>query len=123
VTGPRVLGVRVAEPNFRHRCCAEFSRAEFSRSLPVRSALPLRLGHHVEIRAGLLYIVGQVRSNGNKRYGYVSIIFSLYDKSGAKVGTALAGISGLNAKGLWRFRAVVAEKDAANFELQSLSGL
>jgi hypothetical protein len=71
----------------------------------------------------LLYIVGQVRNNGNKRYRYVSIIFSLYDKSGAKVGIALAGISGLNAKGLWRFWAVVAEKDAANFELQSLSGL
>lgn|ERR1019366_8487518 len=77
---------------------------------------------HIDLTDGVIAIVGKVRNNSDKTYRYVSIRFSLYDKSGAQVGTALAGISGLNALGTWKFRAVVAEKDAANFELQKLSG-
>jgi hypothetical protein len=88
---------------------------------PEQASLEM-LSSKSEYRDGVTAIVGQVRNNTGKTYRYVSINFSLYDKSGAQVGTALAGISGLNAYGTWKFRAFVTEKDAYRFDLQSLSG-
>ena len=61
---------------------------------------------------GLLYIVGSVRNQSAKQYRYVQVQFTLYDKDGAQVGSALANVTNLEANGLWKFKAIVLEDSA-----------
>lgn len=68
------------------------------------------------------YIVGKIRNNDDKEYKYVQVSFNLYDKEGNQVGTAMANTTNLEAKGTWKFRALVIEKDTVRFELKDITG-
>jgi len=55
---------------------------------------------------GFITINGEIKNNTNKTYSYVQVTFTLYDASGAQVGTALANINNFEANGTWRFEAI-----------------
>ena len=71
---------------------------------------------------GLRYIVGSVRNQSAKRYRYVQVQFTLYDKDGAQVGSALANVNNLEANGLWKFKAIVLEDSAMEAKFAELTG-
>jgi hypothetical protein len=68
------------------------------------------------------HITGTVRNNSGRAYRYAQITFTLYDASGAQVGTALANIANLEVGGRWKFRAGVLQPDARSCRLDKLSG-
>lgn len=55
------------------------------------------------------YIVGIVKNNANKTYGYAQVSFNLYDEHGNQVGSTLANINNLEPYGTWKFKAIVTE--------------
>ncbi len=67
-------------------------------------------------------ITGIVENRRGKDLRYVEITFSLYDDSGAQVGTAFANVTGLDAGGRWKFRAIILRTDATKFKVFELSG-
>ncbi len=67
-------------------------------------------------------IVGTVVNHSQKAYRYASVEFSLYDKSGAQVGTALANIGGLDPGGRWNFEALVLQKGDLTAKLKGVTG-
>jgi len=71
---------------------------------------------------GLRYIVGSVRNQSAKQYKYVQVQFTLYDKDGAQVGSALANVTNLEANGLWKFKAIVLEDSAMKAKFAELTG-
>ena len=71
---------------------------------------------------GLRYIVGSVRNMSAKQYRYVQVQFTLYDKDGAQVGSALANVNNLEAHGLWKFKAIVLEDSAMKAKFAELTG-
>lgn len=68
------------------------------------------------------YITGQVKNNSAKEYTYVEIRFTLYDKSGAEIGTAVDDISNLEAGGIWNYKALVTEAEATEYMFKELTG-
>jgi hypothetical protein len=60
-------------------------------------------GIRVERKSYNLYFVGIIRNNTDRRYDYVRITFSLYDKDGNKMGYTSASIHGLNPGESWKF--------------------
>lgn len=66
-------------------------------------------------------IVGKVKNNSSQKYSYTQITFNLYDKEGAQIGTALANISGLEAGGVWKFKALVFDKDFSSAKLNAIT--
>ena len=67
-------------------------------------------------------ITGTVLNRRAKNLRYVQVTFGLYDASGAKVGTALANVAGLEAGERWNFRAVTFGKDFTSFKVAELVG-
>ncbi len=67
-------------------------------------------------------ITGIVENRRGKNLRYVEITFNLYDDSGAQVGTAFANVTGLEAGGRWKFKAIVLRTDAKKYKLTELSG-
>ena len=50
------------------------------------------------------YAVGVLKNNSDK--SYVQVVFPVYDKSGNKVGSAMANINDLKANSTWKFKAL-----------------
>lgn len=69
------------------------------------------------------YLYGAVRNNSAETLPYAQITFDLYDKSGARVGTAMANIENLGATQEWKFNAPVLEDTASSASLGTLSAL
>lgn len=67
-------------------------------------------------------ITGTVINRRNRKLRYAQITFSLYDESGAQVGTALANINGLEPDGRWKFKATAFGTDFARYKFSELSG-
>jgi hypothetical protein len=67
--------------------------------------------HYVDGGYGFGYIVGTIRNNTSRKYRYVQISFSLYDKSGNKIGTTFDVIDELGPGETWRFKAPVINGD------------
>jgi len=67
------------------------------------------------------YISGTVKNNTNKTYGYAQISFSLHDEDGAQVGSAMANINNLEARGTWKFKAIVLTKTATKAKFKGIS--
>lgn len=59
------------------------------------------------------YVTGILKNNTDKEKSYVQIVFSVNDKDGNKVGSALANVNNLEAGKTWKFKAVYigTEKD------------
>ena len=66
------------------------------------------------------YIVGVVQNNTEDSFTYAEIRFFLYDKNNNQIGTALANIAGLEAKGKWKFKALVYEKECKYFKFDDI---
>lgn len=62
----------------------------------------------IEYTKGLGYYVtisGALKNISNTKLTYVSITFTLYDKDGYNVGTAMANMNYLDAGGIWKYEA------------------
>ena len=68
------------------------------------------------------YIVGTVKNNSSKQYGYAQIEFNLYDASGAQVGSAMANINNLEPNGTWKFKALAFEDDFKTYKIKDVTG-
>lgn len=75
---------------------------------------------------GMSYTIeGTIKNNTDKQYSYVQVTFNLYDSDGAQIGTALANINNLEAKGIWKFKALGSlgnGKSVANYKLMEITG-
>lgn len=70
---------------------------------------------------GNRHIVGTVKNNTDKEYKYAQISFSLYDSSGAQIGTAWANISNLEAGGIWKFEAIILKESADTVKFKGIT--
>ena len=66
-------------------------------------------------------ITGTVVNGSDTDYEYAQIEFGLYDDSGAKVGSAIDNISGLESGQRWRYEAIGTGEGTARWELESMS--
>jgi len=66
-------------------------------------------------------LVGTIRNPSPKQYTYAVIEFSLYDKTGGQVGTAIANISNLEGNGIWNFEALVLEEKATEAKFKGIT--
>lgn len=80
------------------------------------------LDHKVESDEYTRYVVGTVKNNTKKEYGYVQVEINLYDKDGAQVGSTLANANNLEAGGTWKFKAFVLEENAASYKIKDVTG-
>ncbi len=78
--------------------------------------------HRTERDEYMGYIVGTIRNNTAKRYNYVGVTISLYDASGAQIGSTLDNVSGLDPHGSWKFKAMVAEEGVARYKIAEVTG-
>ena len=67
-------------------------------------------------------IEGRVRNNTQKAYRYAQVTFTLYNAADELVGTALATAGGLEPGDIWRFEAMVLQRDWERFELDKIAG-
>jgi hypothetical protein len=67
-------------------------------------------------------ITGSIRNNSARPYRYVQISFKLYDGTGAQVGSTSANLSDFEGRGVWKFKAVVFEREARTCRVKDLSG-
>lgn len=70
------------------------------------------------------YIEGKVQNNKDRDYDYVQITFNTYDKEGNMIGTCVDNNSGLNANGVWKFKAICDNgvNDIEKYELKEITG-
>jgi hypothetical protein len=71
--------------------------------------------------SSLVYAVGTIRNPADRQRFGVRIELDLLDASGTKIGTAKDYQGVLEAKGQWRFKALVLESHAASAILGSIS--
>lgn len=71
---------------------------------------------------GARYLVGTVRNNTDKSYGYVQITFALLDADGAQVGSTFTNVNDLQPHTDWRFRAGVLEGAARKAKVTEITG-
>lgn len=75
------------------------------------------------VENGVRYITGTIKNNTSKKYAYVQVDISLYDESGAQVGSTFANINNLEPDGTWKFKAVVLDdKTASKYKVTNISG-
>ena len=68
------------------------------------------------------YITGSIRNNSARQYKYVQISFKLYDGTGVQVGSTSTNLSDFEGHGVWKFKAVVFEREARTCRVKDLSG-
>jgi len=71
---------------------------------------------------GMKYIVGQVKNNGGKTFGYVQVTINLYDSSGAQVGSTMDNVNNLEPGGIWKFKAMWLKEDATTYKIKEITG-
>lgn len=69
---------------------------------------------------GGVEITGLIHNNCNVELRRVSVRFSVFDKNGAKIGTARDYVDSIDADGDWKYRAVATEKDGDKFRLDDI---
>lgn len=67
-------------------------------------------------------ITGRVRNNRPKAYKYAQITFTVYNKAGDQIGSALANISGLEPGATWAFKAVCLSAGGSSYKLAEITG-
>lgn len=77
---------------------------------------------HLEINGYGTYVVGQIRNNADRTYNIVRINITLYDSSGAQVGSAHAFRKNLDPNGVWNFIASSTAKHAIYYKIAEISG-
>ncbi len=67
-------------------------------------------------------ITGVIINKRPSTLKYAQVQFTLLDKSGAQVGTALANINNLESGGRWKFKAISFERNFDTYKIAELSG-
>ncbi len=67
-------------------------------------------------------IIGTLKNCGKKRYSYVSIEFSLYDRKGNLVGSTLDNVTNLDPGETWKFSANIIDDDCYKFAVSKING-
>ncbi len=68
------------------------------------------------------YITGRVTNNTARQLGLAMVSFNIYDDSGAQIGTTRDLVNNLDGHGVWRFKALVAQKNFRSAKLVELKG-
>ena len=70
------------------------------------------------------YIEGTITNKTNHKMSYVQVVFNLYDKDGAQIGTAMDNINNLEANGKWKFKAMSFDFSgkATSYKLSEITG-
>jgi len=89
------------------------AKAEQPTPSPQKPALEL-IEAKVDSDSYMRYIIGTVKNNSARQYGYVQVEINLYDDAGTQVGSTLANTNNLESSGTWRFKAPVIEENAVN---------
>ncbi len=84
---------------------------EANRRLHAEDYLVLTATPQVVRDNGLVYIVGTLQNTASFTISYVQITFSLFDKSGAQVGSAMDNINNLGPGTVWKFKALIFDPD------------
>lgn len=73
------------------------------------------------MKFGSQMICGEIKNNTQNSYDYVQIVISLYDDSGAQIGSTIANILNLAPQSIWKFKAPVFQKDFANATITGIT--
>ncbi|ARB07092.1 hypothetical protein Semix9P1_phi49 [Clostridioides phage phiSemix9P1] len=70
------------------------------------------------------YIKGVIKNNSGEDVSYAQVTFTLFDKDGNQLGTAMDNISDLKKDGTWKFKAMGMNTDGeiASYELSEITG-
>lgn len=70
------------------------------------------------------YIKGVIKNNSGHDISYAQVTFTLYDKDGNQLGTAMDNINDLKKDGTWKFKAMGMNTDGeiASYELSEITG-
>lgn len=78
---------------------------------------------HEPERYGGGYIVGRVRNNTSRSYGYVQVQINILDSSGnTVVGSTLDNMNNLGPGEIWRFRAPVLTEGRFRYRIEDVTG-
>lgn len=66
-------------------------------------------------------ITGKIRNNTSKSYSYAEVTFTLYDREGNQVGTAMANINNLEPSATWKYEAI-GMGNVARFKVSEITG-
>lgn len=66
-------------------------------------------------------ITGTAKNTTDTDYSYASLTFGLYDDSDAKLGTALANVSGLQAGQRWKFDALGTDTETTTYVIEAVT--
>ena len=82
--------------------------------------------HYVSDESNMfaMYIEGKIKNNRDRNFSYVQVTFTAYDAEGNTIGTCLDNQSGLNANGIWKFKAICSESADSidHYDLKEISG-
>ncbi|RKD22417.1 hypothetical protein SAMN02745883_00735 [Caminicella sporogenes DSM 14501] len=68
------------------------------------------------------YVVGTIKNNTDRKYGYVQVEINIYDKDGAQIGSTMDNINNLAPGATWKFKAPILEDEAASYQIIDISG-
>lgn len=71
---------------------------------------------------GAQYAEGTITNKTTKQYSYLQVEINEYDASGAQVGSTLANVNNLEAKGTWKFKASVTDQNVKSVKLKDVTG-
>lgn len=95
-----------------------------SASEPVEQQKPALelIEHSSEASQYSRYVIGTVKNNSSKEYGYVQVEINLYDDSGNQVGSTMDNTNNLEAGGTWKFKAIMLEDSATQYKIKDVTG-
>lgn len=67
-------------------------------------------------------VAGKIKNSTAKKYNYAQVTFSVYDSSGAKVGSALANINNLAPGETWAFKALCMCPTGRRYKFDGVTG-
>lgn len=71
---------------------------------------------------GIQYATGTIVNKTDKEYSYLQVEINEYDSSGAQIGSTLANVNNLEAKGKWKFKAVITDGGTKSVKLKDVTG-
>ena len=71
---------------------------------------------------GMTHITGRVKNNRSRRYSYVQAQLAIYNEAGEQIETTMANAAGLDAGGVWRFKAHVMAPEWSRYKITDLTG-
>lgn len=67
-------------------------------------------------------VTGSIVNKTDKEYGYLQVEINLYDASGAQIGSTLANVNNLEAKGTWKFEAMTLKEGVKTIKVKDVIG-